>query len=280
MENGEKYLLFYLKLLVESLDHSGNLRFSDTVPYNDKMLSAITGTDIDIVRTAVNVFSELGMMEKQDDGTLFMAQVLVMTGNETEWAGKKREYRKGLETDIVRTESDKRLELRVKSIELREKKEEEEPFFSDPVSNISEPRQAGCTRIESAKESWNYLSLTPFRYSAFQIRPDDMTEIMRTLSVYDDAAIKQAIQNYGEISRTKSLELKPAYPSGFIGFMKSGVDKYTDEAKPHERCKKPQMAMTPQEKHDAGVAEAKAGAERIRQREILEAKRKQNGHAD
>jgi hypothetical protein len=107
-----------------------------------------------------------------------------------------------------------------------------------------------------------------------------MTEIMRTLSVYDDAAIKQAIQNYGEISRTKSLELKPAYPSGFIGFMKSGVDKYTDEAKPFERCKKPQMAMTPQEKHDAGVAEAKAGAERIRQREILEAKRKQNGHAD
>jgi predicted phage replisome organizer len=117
MENGEKYLLFYLKLLVESLDHSGNLRFSDTVPYNDKMLSAITGTDIDIVRTAVKVFSELGMMDKQDDGTLFMAQVLAMTGDETEWAKKKREQRKGQKEDIVRTLSDKRLEYRDKSIE-------------------------------------------------------------------------------------------------------------------------------------------------------------------
>jgi hypothetical protein len=104
-----------------------------------------------------------------------------------------------------------------------------------------------------------------------------MTEIMRTLSVYDDAAIKQAIQNYGEISRTKSLELKPAYPSGFIGFMKSGVDKYTDEAKPFERCKKPQMAMTPQEKHDAGVAEAKALSDKIKRREALQAEIKAKG---
>jgi predicted phage replisome organizer len=121
MENGEKYLLFYLKLLVESLDHSGNLRFSDTVPYNEKMLSAITGTDIDIVRSAVKVFNELGMLEKLDDGTLFMSQVLTMTGNETEWAGKKRLYREGQNEDKKRTLSDKSIEYRDKSIEYRDK---------------------------------------------------------------------------------------------------------------------------------------------------------------
>lgn len=45
MENGKDYILFYLKLLVESIDHNGNLRFSDTIPYNDKMIAIITNTD-------------------------------------------------------------------------------------------------------------------------------------------------------------------------------------------------------------------------------------------
>lgn len=93
MENGEKYLLFYLKLLVESIDHEGQLRFSDTIPYNDKMLSTITNTDIDIVRSAVKVFTELNMLELFDDGTLFMNQVQTMIGDETEWAEKKRLWR-------------------------------------------------------------------------------------------------------------------------------------------------------------------------------------------
>jgi hypothetical protein len=249
------------------------------------MLSAITGTDIDIVRTAVSVFSELGMMEKQDDGTLYLAQVLAMTGNETEWAGKKREYREGQKKDIVRTESDKRLEIRDKSIEIREKKEEEAPdsFFSESeiitkeaiavIQNTTEPRKDGASRIEGHKNHWNGCGLTPFRYLALQIKPDDMTEIMRTLQAYNGPEIAEAINNYAEISRDKSLELKPFYPSGFIGFMKSGVDKYTTEAKPFERCKKPIMAMTPQEKQEAGIKEARALADKIKRREEERAKK-------
>ena len=64
MENGKDYVLFYLKLLLESVGHDGTLRFSETVPYNDSMLATITDTNIDIVRSAVKVFSELGMMDK------------------------------------------------------------------------------------------------------------------------------------------------------------------------------------------------------------------------
>ena len=93
MQNGDKYLLFYMKLLVEGIDHEGALRFSDTVPYNDAMLAAITRTDIDIVRSAVKIFQEFGMMDIYDDGTLYMKQVETMIGDETEWAKKKREYK-------------------------------------------------------------------------------------------------------------------------------------------------------------------------------------------
>jgi predicted phage replisome organizer len=93
MENGKDYVLFYLKLLLESVDHDGSLRFSETVPYNDKMLATITDTNIDIVRSAVKIFAELGMMDQFDDGTLFMSQVQTMLGSETSDAVRMREAR-------------------------------------------------------------------------------------------------------------------------------------------------------------------------------------------
>ena len=59
MENGKDYVLFYLKLLVESIDHEGQLRFNETIPYDEKMLSVITNTNIDIVRQAIKLFTNL-----------------------------------------------------------------------------------------------------------------------------------------------------------------------------------------------------------------------------
>lgn len=93
MPNGKEYILFYLKLLCESVDHEGNLRFSEQIPYSEEMLSTITDTNVDIVRNAVNVFTQLGMMEIMDDGTLFMSEVQKMIGSETYWAEQKRKQR-------------------------------------------------------------------------------------------------------------------------------------------------------------------------------------------
>ena len=90
MPNGKDYILFYLKLLCESVDHDGSLRFSEEIPYNDQMLATITNTNIDIVRSAVKLFAELRMMEIMDDGTFYMTQVEKMIGGETKWAEKKR----------------------------------------------------------------------------------------------------------------------------------------------------------------------------------------------
>lgn len=81
MPNGKDYILFYLKLLCESVDHEGNLRFSERIPYSCEMLATITNTNIDIVSKAVEIFTELGMMEILDDGTLFMSEVTKMIGS-------------------------------------------------------------------------------------------------------------------------------------------------------------------------------------------------------
>lgn len=90
MPNGKDYILFYLKLLLESIDHEGSLRFSDTIPYNEQMLSVVTNTNIDIVRSAMKLFIELNMMSVFDDLTIYMNEVDKLIGSETEWAKKKR----------------------------------------------------------------------------------------------------------------------------------------------------------------------------------------------
>lgn len=106
MPNGKDYILFYLKMLVESIDHDGQLRFSDTIPYNENMLASITNTNIDIVRAAMKIFQELKMIEILDDATIYMVETEKMMGCETEWARKKRDYRNQIKDGNVLKLSD------------------------------------------------------------------------------------------------------------------------------------------------------------------------------
>lgn len=93
MKNGKDYVLFYLKLLCESTSHEGYLRFSPTIPYSEDMLATLTDTNIDVVRSAVKIFTQLGMMEFLDDGTLYLEMVERMIGSETGAAVRKRQER-------------------------------------------------------------------------------------------------------------------------------------------------------------------------------------------
>lgn len=96
MENGEKYVLFYQQLLLESISHEGELRFSDMIPYDENMLSTITDTDIDIVRSAMKLLTQLGMVEILDDATIYMAELQKMVGtdNGAERVRRHREKKK------------------------------------------------------------------------------------------------------------------------------------------------------------------------------------------
>lgn len=93
MSNGKDYILFYLKLLLESIDHEGMLRFSDAIPYNEQMLSVVTNTNVDIVRSAMKIFIELNMMDIFDDQTIYMAEVDKLIGSETKSAERVRKHR-------------------------------------------------------------------------------------------------------------------------------------------------------------------------------------------
>lgn len=101
MPNGKEYCYFYMKLLVKSANSDGLLVFRGVVPYTLEMLASLTNTNIDIVRSAVKLFLNLGMMQRLEDKTLYLHEVQNMLGCETEYARKKREYREKKKLEVL-----------------------------------------------------------------------------------------------------------------------------------------------------------------------------------
>jgi predicted phage replisome organizer len=93
LDNGKEYVLFYLKLLCEATSHEGELRFSKAVPYDYKMLSIVTETNVDIVKSAMEIFIQLGLIKIADDDTIIMTEMGKMIGSETHAAKRKRAQR-------------------------------------------------------------------------------------------------------------------------------------------------------------------------------------------
>lgn len=207
MQNGKDYVLFYLKLLCESVDHEGNLRFSETIPYNEEMLSAITRTNVDIVRSAIKLFRQLDLIEIMDDGTLYLNEVQKMLGSETGWAEKKRAFReaaaaKAIEDkkgqsednvpDDVRTNKDNVRQEKEKEIEkeLEIEKEKKRPAEPTVASTIAESGLA-----ENVQEA-----LREFSKMRTKIKATMTANAMRLLinslkKLSNDPATQEAILN-------------------------------------------------------------------------------------
>jgi predicted phage replisome organizer len=149
MEYGREVVLFYIKLMLESIDHEGELRFSERLPYSNSMLANLTDTPESIVDTSMEVLQDFKLIEIDENGTIILPKVMEMIGFETDWAKKKREYRdkKGQSEDNERTDrgqsednvlpmSDKSIEIRDKRLEIRDKSIERE---SNTLSHFEPP---------------------------------------------------------------------------------------------------------------------------------------------
>lgn len=138
MPNGKEYILFYLKLLLESIDHEGTLRFSDTVPYDEQMLSVITNTNIDIVRSAMKMFIGLNMIEIFDDKTIYMAEVNRLIGSETSVAERVRKHRENQKllqcnADVTKSNTEIEKERELETDTDKEKEDKPQKRFTKPT---------------------------------------------------------------------------------------------------------------------------------------------------
>lgn len=124
--------------------------------------------------------------------------------------------------------------------EEEEEEEKEEDSYIPPSSNSyipSEEKKPGGPRIDEHIKTWNGLGLPTYRYTSLNMREKDRADSLRTLSVYSDEEIAGAIRNYSEILKSSEHEAFPIYPT-FAGFLATGIEKYADDAKPFERCRK------------------------------------------
>lgn len=161
MPNGKDYILFYLKLLCESVDHEGNLRFSEQIPYNEDMLSTITNTNIDIVRSAIKIFTELNMMDLMDDGTFYMNEVSKMIGSaaDNDNANRQRRFREKQKTlalqnvtdsvtkcndalrnvtECVTNNNESKSKNKSKSIDIEKEKEKRRRFVPPTIHEVND----------------------------------------------------------------------------------------------------------------------------------------------
>jgi predicted phage replisome organizer len=93
MPNGKLCSLFYLKLMLESIDHEGTLRFSEEIPYDNEMLSAVTDTEIEVVNLAMEYLLKLKMIEFDEDKTIILPGVQQLIGSAVDNDAANRQRR-------------------------------------------------------------------------------------------------------------------------------------------------------------------------------------------
>ena len=135
MEYGREIVLFYIKLMLESIDHEGELRFSEKLPYSNSMLANLTDTPEQIVETSMEILQDFKLIEIDENGTIILPKVINMidSASDTDEARRSKRYREKKKaerdgtsqgnvtpvTDNV-TNSHESIEIRDKSIEIRD----------------------------------------------------------------------------------------------------------------------------------------------------------------
>ena len=135
MENGRDIVLFYIELMIESVDHEGTLRFNNSKPYTNGMLASLTGTPQDIVEQAMNTLIDFGLVEIAEDKTIILPKVIEMidSASDSDAARRMRRLRTKSEQNVQdceqnvqeseqeRTKRDESIEIRDKRLEIRDK---------------------------------------------------------------------------------------------------------------------------------------------------------------
>ncbi len=106
MENGREIVLFYIELMIESVDHEGTLRFSKAKPYTNGMLASLTGTPQDIVEKAMDTLIDFGLVEIAEDKTIVLPKVIEMidSASDTDAARRMRRLRTEREQNVRTSE--------------------------------------------------------------------------------------------------------------------------------------------------------------------------------
>ena len=184
-KNGVIYQNFYLKLCLLSLKSEGRLIFKDYLPYDEPMLSTVLRIDIDTVKTGLEIFIKIGLVEIMDSGLIFMTDIQSLIGSSSSEADRKKAYRerineckktnKGQMSGQMSPEIEKELKKELK-IELKKEKE------------IYESKQIKASQMENFETFWSLYDKKVERTKCeklwFKINPEAYEIILTHVELY------------------------------------------------------------------------------------------------
>ena len=194
LPNGRLYALIYLELLAESTSHDGELRYSQMLPYDIITLSAVIDEDKDNVEKAIETLINLELVEILEDGTIFMREIQRLIGSESGSAERQRIHRQKVkELNNVTLSQKCHLENRDKSIEYRDKKDDDNKYIADELSEIMD------RLIESGTDA-NIIVRANELFNHYQIYTKDfylkIIDVLTNDEIVDkEAYISQIVRN-------------------------------------------------------------------------------------
>jgi len=239
-ENGNEYIYFWIKLLLKCLKNKtsgdyGFLRFTDKIPYDDKLLSKLTNTKIDTVRVAMKYFQDLEMIKILDDKTIYVESVNNMIGSETDAAIRVRKHRNKIEmlqcnknvTELLcneETEKDIYIDKEI------DKEEIDTPLipYSEIVNILN--AETGNNYKHTSKSTRNFIKARwneGFRFSDFekvikakcsQWKADPKMSIYLRPQTLFGTKFESYLQEYGKVTEGRKLkEYEKDYDAKYAG---------------------------------------------------------------
>ncbi len=113
MAGGDTYTIIFQKIMLLSLKDNGLIKFQNIEQNLQKELALILDEDEDNLIVTLGFLTQTNILQKKDEKTFYIPLVAELTGIETDFAKKKREYRERQKKDNVLSMSDKRKEIEI-----------------------------------------------------------------------------------------------------------------------------------------------------------------------
>lgn len=197
LPSADSIIVIWFKLLAFAgkQNNDGVFLMSNRIAYTDEMLASIFRRDVNVVRLALKVFEEYGMIEIVNNVICIpnwnKHQTLDAYEKKKERDRLYQQNRRAAQRALITKSSDSQQTQSsdvVVSEEDREKEKEKEEDIKDIISDSDEPEQ--CSEFHKKELHEGYVLLTPEEFSDISDHPDHKQYIKKAASY---------IKKHGEI---------------------------------------------------------------------------------
>lgn len=201
--NGKEYSLFYLKLCLKSLRTNGVLirRVGNMlVPYDHTKLGELTKTNPDTVMVAMNLLINIGLVQKLENGELYLTQVENMIGSQSKGAFKKQQQRLTKQIEVPQIESGQAEDNCPPDIE--KEKEIDLEIDLEEEKEVKKKKSASATYLRTAEG--DYLG----NYKNIKLKENELTKLTEEYGTEDT---QEAIDHLSEYIERKGYKANSHY---------------------------------------------------------------------